>query len=667
MEAFAETVQFIWEVADLLRGDFKAPEYERYVLPLTVLRRFDCVLEATKADVLAVAEQHPDPDPTTRHAALLAAADAPFYNTSPDDLGRLAAAPPAELLDRLRRYIDAFSPAARDVLAHFHLDTRLAALAQKKLLAPVIARFAAFGLYPPGRTPPGRRGVDNHEMGYIFEELIRKFKEQTQESAGEHFTPREVVRLMVDLLFAEDRDRLDDPDARASLYDPACGTGGMLSAAEDAFQARGYAATLDVYGQELNDESYAICRADVMLKGHDAGDRIKLGNTFTADGFPDARFDYCISNPPYGVSWKKVRGPIEAEAKRGHAGRFGAGLPRVSDGSFLFLQHMLSKMKAPEDGGSRLAIVFAGSPMFTGKPGSGESEIRRWILDRDWLEAIIALPPELFYNTGIRTYVWLLTNRKRDRRRGKVQLIDATGHGRRMPKSLGNKRNTLAPDDIAEVVRLYTAFAPGEHVRIYPREHFCYTRITIERPLRLRFADIPSRARQLDDNPTWARYGDGKPDAAVLKTALRGVLEAIDPAATWDTRDAFLAALRPRLRAAGLKAPAPLRRAIIETVGQRDPDAPINLDRDGHPDPGPLLRDTEDIPLGEPIGSYLAREVTPYASDAWADTDKARPACRILFERAFHTWQPPRPVADIEADLRALEAETRALFDTLLG
>lgn len=681
MEAFAETVQFIWEVADLLRGDFKAPEYEHYVLPFTVLRRFDCVLEATKAAVLradsALADRtHADRPPAERHAALLALAQAPFYNVSPLDLPTLAATithatnPDPQLARQLIDYINAFSPEAREVLQHFHIDRRITALAQKRLLAPVIQRFAAFGLYPPGRTPPGRRGVGNHEMGYIFEELIRKFKEQSQESAGEHFTPREIVRLMVDLLFHEDTDRLAQKDTRYTLYDPACGTGGMLSAAEEYFEERNHAAELAVFGQELNDESYAICLADVMLKGQDAGDRIKPGNSFTADGFPDARFDYCISNPPYGVSWKKVREAIETEATRGFAGRFGAGLPRVSDGSLLFLQHMIAKMKPPAEGGSRIAVVFAGSPMFTGKPGSGESEIRRWIIDNDWLEAIIALPAELFYNTGIRTYIWLVTNRKRPRRRGKVQLIDATAYTRRMPKSLGDKRNTMTPEDIATVVRLYGAFAPGENVRIFDNAAFGFRRITIDRPLRLRYRDIPARLPRLDAHAIWARYGEGtrRPDPAaqVTKTTIRGVLAALDPAADWDDRARFFADLRRRCRDAGVAIPTVLWRALGEALGERDPTAAPCLTRQGQPEPDPLLRDTDDVPLDEPIGSFLAREVLPHAPDAWIEPEKARLACRILFERVFHTWQPPRPVAELEADLRRLEAEAADLLRIIL-
>lgn len=671
MQAFGETVNFIWEVADLLRGDFKAPDYETFVLPFTVLRRFDCVLEATRPAVRAAAArwaaERGDADPEARHRALLAAAEAPFYNDSPHDLAALAAGGAAGLAGRLRAYVAGFDPGARRVLEHFRLDRRIGQLDQKRLLLPVVRRFAAFGLYPPGRTPPGRRPVDNHEMGYIFEELIRKFKEQSQETAGEHFTPREVVRLMVDLLFCEDADRL--AGGAVSLYDPACGTGGMLSAAEEYVAERGLGA-LRVFGQEVNDASYAICLADAMLKGYDAPEHIEHGNSLTADGFADATFDYCISNPPYGVSWKKVRGPIEAEAERGFAGRFGAGLPRISDGSLLFLQHMIAKMKPPAEGGTRIAVVFAGSPLFTGPPGSGESEIRRWIIENDWLEAIVALPPGLFYNTGIRTYVWLVSNRKAPRRRGRIQLIDATDFCDRMPRSMGDKRNVMRPDDIARVVQLYRGFAPGAAVRIFDRGDFGFRRVVVERPLRLRFRVDAEAVARVEALPGWQRLGAQAGDDPEAGRALeRGVLEALralGPEAVFDDRAVFVRALKKQLKARGLRVPSRLRRAICLAVGERDPDAKPCLARDGLPEPDPLLRDTEDVPLDEPIGAFLAREVLPYAPDAWAEPEKAKVGYQIQFERVFHTWEDPRPVAEVEAELRAIEAEAAALLAAVL-
>lgn len=656
MEAFGETINFIWEVADVLRGDFKAPDYETVVLPFTVLRRFDCVLEASKQAVIAAAERHADAAPDARHAALLAASGAPFYNHSPDDLPRLAALAPAALPERLHAYVAAFDPEARRVLACFGLDATIDVLAKKRLLAPVVRRFAAFGLYPPGRAPAGRRPVDNHEMGYIFEELIRKFEEQSGETAGEHFTPREVVRLMVDLLFSE-----GPPRSGARLFDPACGTGGMLCAAEERAAELG-TADLRVFGQEINDASFAISLADAVLRGR-GSDSVRFGNSLTADAFAGERFDYGVSNPPYGVSWKKIRGPIEAEAARG--GRFDAGLPRVSDGSLLFLQHMLSKARPPAEGGSRVAVVFAGSPLFTGAPGAGESEIRRWIIENDWLEAVVALPPGLFYNTAIRTYVWLLCNRKRPRRRGFIQLIDATGLCERMPRSLGDKRQRMSAEHIAEVVRLYQGFAPGQRVRIFTNDAFGFRRVTVERPLRLSFVlDAAARAR-VEALPAFRRLAD-EPEGAETQASIRAALRDMPLEGRVRDRARFVAAFEAALKRQGARTTARLRKAVVLAIGERDPTAAPCLTRGGLPEPDALLRDTEDVPLDEPVGAFLAREVLPHVHDAWAEPEKARVGYQIPFDRIFHTWSDPRPVSEIEAELRALETEAAALLAEVL-
>ncbi|MDA8063263.1 MAG: class I SAM-dependent DNA methyltransferase, partial [Actinomycetota bacterium] len=402
---------FIWSVADLLRGDYKQSEYGKVILPLTVLRRLDCVLEPTKAAVLAraakLAGQVDNVEPV-----LCAVAGQRFYNTSPLDFPRLLD-DPAQVAGNLRAYIAGFSSGAREVLDKFDFDTQITRLARADLLYLVLSRFCEIDLHPDA--------VSNIEMGYLYEELVRRFSELSNETAGEHFTPREVIRLMVNLLFATDDDVLTDAGVIKTLYDPACGTGGMLSVAEDHLRSLNPSARLEVFGQELNDETYAICRSDMMLKGQDAS-HIVAGNSFSDDGHKGATFDYMLANPPFGVEWKKVEETVRAEHEtRGFAGRFGAGLPRINDGSFLFLQHMLSKMKPAEEGGSRLAVVFNGSPLFSGAAGSGESEIRRWIIENDWLEAIVALPDQLFYNTGISTYFWVLTNRKRPERQGKVQ------------------------------------------------------------------------------------------------------------------------------------------------------------------------------------------------------------------------------------------------------
>src|SRR5579859_4722249 len=393
---------FIWSVADLLRGDYKQSEYGRVILPLVVLRRLDCVLEPTKAAVLK-RKAEVEGRIENLEPVLQAAAGQQFFNTSKLDFRRLLD-DPTNVADNLRAYIGGFSSAARDVIEKFDFNTHISRLDKGNLLYLVVSRFADIDLHPDA--------VSNLEMGYLYEELIRRFSELSNETAGEHFTPREVIRLMVNLLFIEDADILTKPGIVKTMYDPACGTGGMLSVAEDHLRALNPGARLEVFGQELNDETYAVCRSDMMLKGQDAS-HITYGNSFSEDHHEGARFDYLLANPPFGVEWKKVEDPVRTEAQtKGFSGRFGAGLPRINDGSFLFLQHMIAKMKRPDEGGSRVAIVFNGSPLFTGAAGSGESEIRRWIIETDWLEAVVALPDQLFYNTGISTYFWVLTNRK---------------------------------------------------------------------------------------------------------------------------------------------------------------------------------------------------------------------------------------------------------------
>jgi type I restriction enzyme M protein len=479
---------FIWSVADLLRGDYKQSEYGKVILPLTVLRRLDCVLEPTKQAVLDRAKQLAgrvdNLDPILQNVT-----GEQFYNTSRFDFATLIAAPD-DLADNLKHYVASFSASARDVLDKFDFTTQIDRLDRSKLLYLVMSKFAEIDLHPDK--------VSNLEMGYLYEELIRKFSELSNETAGEHFTPREVIRLMVNLLFIEDTDLLTKPGIVKTIYDGACGTGGMLSVAEDLLRELNPAANLQVFGQELNAETYAICRSDMMLKGQDATN-IAYGNSFSEDGHPGLKVDYSIQNPPFGVEWKKVADAVKDEHNdRGLAGRFGAGLPRINDGSFLFLQNAISKMKPVAEGGSRVAIVFNGSPLFTGAAGSGESEIRRWIIENDWLEAVVALPDQLFYNTGISTYFWIVTNRKSPERRGKVQLVDARNCFVKMRKSLGEKRKQVSDGQIADIVRAYGDFNevdggdatdsdPKPSVKVFPNEAFGFLRITVERPLRLRW------------------------------------------------------------------------------------------------------------------------------------------------------------------------------------
>lgn len=469
---------FIWSVADLLRGDYKQSEYGRVILPFTVLRRLDCVLAATKAAVLAEYQakqaQGIIPDPF-----VLRVAGQSFFNVSPLDMKKLMG-DQDHISQNLYSYINGFSPAVRDVFERFEFHTQIERLAKSGLLYQVTERFTQVDLHPDQ--------VSNHQMGLVFEELIRKFAELSNETAGEHFTPREVIRLMVNLIFIEDDDVLSKPSVVRTIYDPTAGTGGMLSIAGEYLEEHNPKARLTVYGQELNPESYAICKADMLIKGQDVS-KIVFGNTLSEDGHPATTFDYMLSNPPFGVEWKKVEKEVRKEHETlGYNGRFGPGLPRVSDGSMLFLLHLIAKMRPVAEGGSRFGIVLNGSPLFTGGAESGESEIRRYVLENDLLEAIIGLPTDMFYNTGISTYVWIVSNRKPEHRKGSVQLIDASGMWQKMRKSLGSKRKELSDDHIAEITRLFGAFieaeADGRPIsRIFKNADFGYRTITVERPL----------------------------------------------------------------------------------------------------------------------------------------------------------------------------------------
>ncbi len=602
---------FIWSVADLLRGDYKQSEYGKVILPFTVLRRLDCVLATTKADVLAENDAKTklglNPDPF-----LLRKAGQSFYNTSPLDLAKLLG-DQDNIRQNLYSYIQGFSPAARDIFERFDFYTQVERLAKAGLLYLVAEKFANIDLHP--------NTVDNAQMGLVFEELIRKFAEISNETAGEHFTPREVIRLMVNLMFIEDDDVLTPGNAVVrTIYDPTAGTGGMLSVAGEYLLEHNPAARLTMFGQELNDESYAICKADMLIKGQDVGN-IVVGNTLSDDGHSSRKFDYMLSNPPFGVEWKKVEKEVRKEhTEKGFDGRFGPGLPRVSDGSMLFLLHLIAKMRPAVDGGSRFGIVLNGSPLFTGGAGSGESEIRRYVLENDLVEAIIGLPTDMFYNTGISTYVWILSNKKQDDRKGWVQLIDASSFWQKMRKSLGSKRKELSDDHIATITRLFGEFAEadqatvldkqgnvidsklllsGEHApaapeggkvkvvpisRVFRNEEFGYTTITVERPLRDEAGNI--------------------------------------------------------------------------VLGQKGK-------QKGKPQADSSLRDTENVPLTDDVQAYFEREVLPHAPDAWIDHDKTKVGYEIPFNRHFYVFEPPRSLQEIDEDLKAVSANIMAMLGEL--
>ena len=468
-----ELANFIWSVADLLRGDYKQSDYGEIILPFTILRRLDCVLDKTKNVVLEKYSSSKGLNEEALEKVLNKVAGQKFHNHSKYDFQKLLA-DPNNIARNMRNFAAGFSSNAREILEMFKFETKVKDLDNKNLLFLVTEKFAAVDLHP--------KHVSNMEMGYVFEELIRKFAETSNETAGEHFTPREVIRLMVNILFINDRDILTQKGIVKTLYDCACGTGGMLSVAEEYLHELNPDARLEVFGQELNETSYAICKSDMMIKGQNPSN-IKFGNSFTKDQLQEDKFDYMLANPPFGVEWKKVQKEIQNEADElGFGGRFGAGLPRISDGSLLFLQHLISKMKNGSNG-SRIAIVFNGSPLFTGSAGSGESEIRRWIIENDLLETIVALPDQLFYNTGISTYVWVVTNRKEQKRKGKIQLINGTTFFKKMSRSLGNKRNELSDEDIATITKIYGDFKAGKYSKIFNNSDFGYSRITVERPL----------------------------------------------------------------------------------------------------------------------------------------------------------------------------------------
>ena len=570
---------FIWSVADLLRGDFKQSEYGKVILPFTVLRRLDCVLEPTKAGVLLEKAKR-EAVGINPESFLLRATGVHFYNTSPLDLKKLMG-DQDHIAENLRAYVQAFSPAVRDIFEHFEFHTQIDKLAKAGLLYLVTEKFTTIDLHP--------NAVSNAEMGAVFEELIRKFAELSNETAGEHFTPREVIRLMVNLLFIEDDAALTRPGVVRSLYDPTAGTGGMLSVAGEHLESLNPEARLVMYGQELNPESYAICKADMLIKGQDVANII-LGNTLSSDGLHGKHFDYALSNPPFGVEWKKIEKDIRQEAEQhGFNGRFGPGLPRVSDGSLLFLLHLVKKMRPAIDGGSRFGIVLNGSPLFTGGAGSGESEIRRYMLENDLVEAIIALPTDMFYNTGISTYVWIVSNRKPKARQGLLQLIDASSFWQKMRKTLGSKRKELSPVHIEDITRLFGQFEESTRdgvpiSRIFKNQDFGYRTITVERPER---------------------------DAA--------------------------------------------GQVVLGQKGKAK----------GKPLPDSSLRDTENVPLDEDVQAYFQREVLPHAPDAWIDHDKTKVGFEIPFNRHFYVFKPPRPLAEIDAELKGVTDRILAMIGGL--
>jgi type I restriction enzyme M protein len=647
----------IWQIADLLRGPYLPPQYMRVMLPLTVLRRFDCVLEPTKAKVVAEYEraQGGKLSGDALDTKLNKVAGQRFHNHSPLDFAKLKG-DPDNTNKHLVSYIKGFSANVQRIFDYFEFETEIEKMHEANILYLVVSKIADVDLHPSN--------VPNEQMGLIFENLIRRFNELDNTTAGDHFTPREVVRLMVDLLFIHDDKLLATPGTVRKLLDPACGTGGMLAEAQRYLREHNTEARLYAYGQDYNKPAFATAASDMLMKevSHNGGgDNIRFGDIFTEDQFPTETFDYFLSNPPFGVDWKKQQSVIVKERnKRGFDGRFGAGLPRVNDGALLFLQHMWSKREdvnpKEQKDGSRLAIVFSGSPMFTGGAGSGESEIRKWLLENDWLEAIVALPEAMFYNTGIGTYVWVVTNRKEKRRKGKVQLLDARdvwtpGGSEDSKRSLGDKRRHMTGAQIDELVRLYGKFEEGERSNIFDNADFGYTRVTVERPLRLGYQmTTEDKAHFLDACPHLLD------DVQAIDKSL-GREPRLDWPATWDEIEALLKKRGSRWKSTEQKLFRSVftqrdAKAMLVPTGGRGSGFEVDAD----------LRDFENVPLKENVDDYFRREVKPHLADAWMDRSKDKVGYEINFNRYFYLFTPPRPLAQIDADLSKAEEDILRLL-----
>jgi len=717
----------IWEIANRLRGPYRPPQYRLVMLPLVVLRRLDCVLEPTKGAVLAeydrlMAAGTPE-NAIPRLLTRVVDRDRkqPLYNTSPFTFQKLLG-DSENIAPNLVAYINGFSATARRIFDKFKFGEQIEKLDASNRLFNVVKAMADVDLHPDN-------GIDNLQMGYLFEHLVMKFNEQANEEAGDHFTPREVIKLMTSLVYTGEED-VYKPGVYREIYDPTCGTGGMLSVSEETILNGNKAANLALYGQEYNDESWAICCSDMLIKDEET-DHIVLGDTLgdgkTRDGFEGKQFHYMLANPPFGVEWKDQQKVVAKEAEElGFGGRFGAGLPSINDGSLLFLQHMISKMhQAPENGGegSKIAIIFNGSPLFSGDAGSGPSNIRRWIIENDWLDAIVALPDQMFYNTGIFTYIWLVSNRKKPERKGKVQLIDGTRFFIKMAdsehkKALGNKRNVMTEGHISRLTEIYGNNQDGETEtllidgqpekrvvsRIFDNSAFGFLKVTVERPLRLNFAATPERIARLDEQSAFANLAVSKKrkDAKAVdaeeaegraeQDAIRAMLATLDGKTVWMERDRFEADLEAAAKRTRLKLAGPVKKAIFAALGERDPKAAICRDSKGRPEPDSELRDTENIPLPAgtalplpmafgpdmpnddlvaamrpAIDAYIAVEVLPHVPDAWVDYAKTKVGYEIPINRHFYVYKPPRPLDEIETDITSLEGEIAGLLKGLVA
>ena len=660
----SEISGFIWGIADsVLRGTYRRNEYQKVILPFTVLKRFDSVLEYSKKDVVDTYEANKSRTGVLAPILMSKSVDENgrelgFYNYSRFDFETLLQ-DPDNIEENIKFYINSYSNNVKNILENFDIGRQIEKLSRANLLYLLIKKFNETSL---DLSP---KNISNHDMGTIFEELIRKFSETSNEEAGEHFTPRDVVKLMTELLFAEEG---ESSGSIKLVYDPACGTGGMLTSCQEFISKSNPDIDVVLYGQEINDEIYAICKADMLMKGEDAENIKGPSSTLSDDQLKDNKFDYMISNPPYGRDWEQDKEVVDAEAEKGFDGRFGAGLPRKSDGQLLFIQHMISKMK--DNGKSRIAVITNGSPLFTGDAGSGESNIRKWIFENDYLEALIALPDQLFFNTGIGTYVWVLTNEKTPQREGKVQLIDAREEYVGMRKSLGNKRHTLPEESINKIIDTYQDFTESDKVKIFDNDDFGYTKITVERPMQLNYQVTPERLENLysynqfkklaeskseDPEIKMAEEEEGKKQQEAIKEELLTIGDELYT--DWDT---FETKVKNALKSFDLK-PAFIKN-VIEKLSEHDDTAEYVTDKKGKPKADSNLRDTEKIPLVQNIDDYFENEVLKYYSDAWYDSKKNKIGYEINFTQYFYVYEPPRPLEKIEADIAKITVEIQELL-----
>lgn len=656
-----EIVSFIWDLADLLRDNYKRNERQKVILPFTILKRFDSVLSDTKKEVLETYETYKDKFDNLDFA-LRASSKRSFYNYSKYDFKTLLE-DPEHIEQNMFYYIDCFSKNIQDIFENFYLKIHIERLAKSDLLYLLIKKFSEskVNLHPDV--------ISNYEMGMIFEELVRRFSEQSNEEAGEHFTPREVVELMTHLMFATDKENIKKKNLIVTIYDPACGTGGMLTCAENYIKSINKTAEAVLYGQELQPETYAICKSDMLIKGEDSENIKGPFSTLSKDQFKNDKFDFIISNPPYGKKWEIDEDAVKSEAEKGFNGRFGAGTPRINDGQLLFLQHMISKMKVDEK--SRLALITNGSPLFTGDAGGGESNIRKWMIENDYVEAIIALPNQLFYNTGINTYVWILTNKKSAERASKIKLIDATSFYKKMRKSLGNKRNELdMKEHIPKIVELYEIFEKNTFCKIFDNEDFGYTKVTVERPLQLNYQITEERLETLYSVNAFLKLAESKQKDPEKKLAelehgkrkqkeVLNVLKIIGNH-LFKNWEEFETRIKEALKKFDLS--PNFIKNIILALSEHDDTADYVLDKKGKKLSNPNLRDYEKIPLKQDIEEYFKKEVKPYYPDAWMDRKKDKIGYEINFNKYFYKYVPPRPLEEIEKDVKQVTTEIQALL-----